>query len=115
MNDIDYEGLAAYLRDRWLVTQPYGWHRWSAVDIAAELFRDTAFTDIRLARWLQTPDGSMIMRVVENVLPFPYKQGTAVMAEAIKLAATRQTNRQVVVTLAVGAGLAVILLAASSN
>src|SRR6266704_1440006 len=97
MSEIDYSKLQAYLR-QWLRTQPYGCHRNGAHAIASQLINDAAFMDIRLARWLQSPDGSMIARTVVSVVPYPAGEAVSVMTEAIKIAAGRRTAKEVVAT-----------------
>jgi hypothetical protein len=98
--------LQAYLL-RWRAMNPHRWKEGAQV-VASNLMQDVAFTDINIARLLETP-GAMIAQVVQSVLPFPSNAEAAVMIEAIEIAAKRQTNSKVVGVLAVGVLLVIIL------
>ena len=104
MNDQEYAKLEIFLR-QWVRTHPL-WHQLSAEDIAAELAADVDWGMIRLASWMQTPDGALITHIVQRVLPYPYNYGADVLAEAVRIAATQRTERQRGLTLAGGIGLA---------
>jgi hypothetical protein len=93
---------------RWRAVNPYRWQQGAQV-VANDLMREAAFTDIKLAELLQSPDGATVAQVVQSVLPFPASAEAAVLIDAIKIAAKRQTSAQVVGTLAVGAVAALIL------
>ena len=100
--------LQIYLRN-WYSTHQYGWHFRGTEEIAKELLQDTAFTDIKLASWFGSPDGSTILQVIESVIPFPGNIEIKVMTDAVMIAAKKQTSSQVVGTLAIGIVAALIL------
>ncbi len=100
--------LQAYLW-QWKRLNPYRWRQGASV-VAHDLMQDVAFTDIKLASMLETSRGVTITQVVESVLPFPANAETAVMVEAIEIAAKKQSSGQVVGTLAIGVLVALILL-----
>jgi hypothetical protein len=108
VNETEVARLGSYLR-QWTQTHPY-WHQRSAEDIADELAADADFGTIRLAGWLQTPDGTLITRIVQDVLPYPYNYGADVLADAIQIAARQRTERQRGLTLLGGAGLAALVV-----
>jgi len=108
MKASEVDKLRAYLW-RWLASRPYGWNQRSAKDLAAEFLQDAAFTDIRLAGFLASPDGQVVTAVVKQVLPYPYNVGVPLLVEAIMLAAQEQTNRQIGTTL-LGAGAGALIL-----
>jgi hypothetical protein len=108
MNDHEYARLEAFLR-QWVQTHPL-WRQLSAEDIAAEFAAEVDFGTIRLAGWMQTPDGALITQIVERVLPFPYNYGVDVLAEAVSIAARQRTERQRGLTLVGGIGLAVAVV-----
>ncbi len=93
--------LQAYVKN-WSSTHPYGWHFRGAQEIAKELRLDAAFTDIRLAGWFESPDGSTIAQVIESAIPFPGNIEVTVMIDAVMIAAQRQTSSQAVGALAIG-------------
>jgi hypothetical protein len=99
--------LQAYLQ-RWRAVNPYRWQQGGQV-VANDLLQDVAFTDIKIAALLESPGGVTIARVVQSVLPFPANAEASVMVEAIEIAAKKQTNGQVVGTLAIGVLVAIIL------
>jgi hypothetical protein len=107
MNDTEYAKLEAVLR-HWVRTHPL-WRQLSAEDIAAELVTEVDWGTIRLAGWMQTPDGALITLIVERVLPYPYNYGADVLADAVCIAARQRTERQRGLTLAGGIGLAVVV------
>jgi hypothetical protein len=92
VNETEVARLRAFLRE-WTCTHP-SWHQRSAEHIAAELAADANFGTIRLAGWLQTPDGALIIQIVQSVLPYPYNYGADVLADAIQIAARQRTERQ---------------------
>lgn len=92
--------LTAYLQ-RWRARNPNRWRQGPQV-VATDLLQDTAFTDIKVAGFLETPDGAAIARVVQSALPFPASAEVGVMVEAIKIAAKKQTAGQVVGTVLIG-------------
>jgi hypothetical protein len=111
VNETEIARLQAFLR-QWTHVRP-AWHQRSAEDIAAELAADADFGTIRLAGWLQSPDGALIIQIVQSVLPYPYNYGADVLADAIQIAARQRTERQRTRTLVGGlavAALAVFLL-----
>jgi hypothetical protein len=93
---------------RWRALNPYRWRQGAQI-VANDLMQEAAFVDIKVAGFLEAPDGAAIAQVVQNVLPFPGDAEAAVMIEAIKIAAKEQTTRQVIGTVLVGA-LCVIIL-----
>ena len=104
MKDSEAVKLEAFLR-QWTRTHPF-WQRSSAEDIANDLAADADFGAIRLAVWLQTPEGALVTQVVHRVLPYPYNYGADVLAEAVQIAAAQRTERQRTWTLVGGIGLA---------
>jgi len=106
MNENEIARLQAYLR-QWVRSNPT-WHRWSGEEIAAELARDADFSTIRLAGWLQTPDGAVITQIVQSVLPYPYGYGAEVLADAVQIAARQCTRNERLQVMAVGVGIAVV-------
>lgn len=103
----DIAKLQAYLR-RYRVVNPQRWRQGAQV-VANDLANDAAFTDIKVAAFLESPDGKVIAQVVQSVLPFPGAIEAGVMIEAIEIASKRQTVGQRVGALLIGA-LAVLLL-----
>ncbi|MEV8515865.1 hypothetical protein [Dactylosporangium sp. NPDC051484] len=115
MRTVDYGPLASYL-DYWVRRQPFGWHHRGAQSIANEWINDLAFADIRLARWLATPEGGAITTVVRAVLlPYPTNHAASVLIEAINIAARQRTNKQIVLTGAGGLAAAIVVYMALSN
>ncbi len=108
MKQTDVVKLQMYLWN-WRATQPYRWQQ-GAQAVANDLLQDAAFTDIKVARLLETPGGGAIAQAVQSVLPFPGNAEAAVMIEAIKIAAKKQTSSQVVGALAIGVLVTVVLL-----
>lgn len=108
MNDREYAKLEAFLRQR-VRTYPL-WHQLSAEDLATQLAADVDFGTIRLAGWMQAPDGALITEAVERVLPYPYNYGADVLADAVSIAARQRTERQRGLTLVGGIGLAVAVV-----
>ncbi|KJF16956.1 hypothetical protein [Acidithrix ferrooxidans] len=106
--------LQTYLRN-WYSTHSYGWHLRGAQEIAKELLQDTAFTDIKLASWLESPEGSTIAQVVESVIPFPGNIEITVMTDAVMIAAKNETSGQVVGVLAIGIVAVLILWGLSGD
>jgi len=100
--------LEAFLR-QWTSTRPLWQHR-SAEDIAGDLATDVDFGTIRLAGWLQTPDGALIAQVVQRALPYPYNYGADVLANAVQIAAEQRTQRERTWTLVGGGGLAMLVV-----
>lgn len=100
MKPKEADRLAAYLQG-WRALNPNRWREGSQV-VATDLLQDTAFTDIKIAGFLETPDGAAIARVVQSALPFPASAEVGVMVEAIKIAAKKQTAGQVVGTVLIG-------------
>jgi hypothetical protein len=58
---------------------------------------------------LETPGGVTIAPLVESVLPFPANAESAVMIEAIEIAANKQTSRQAVGALAIEVLMVIVL------
>jgi hypothetical protein len=114
MDQFDHDGLLAYLR-RWIRTQPHGWQHRSVNDLADEFVRDAAFASIRLAGWLRSPDGRLVTAVVRSVLPAPYSQGVALLAQAITQAGRMRRNRQAEGLAVVGVAAVVALLIAGAR
>jgi hypothetical protein len=108
MNSVDVTRLEGFLR-QWTRTHPLWQHR-AAEDIAAELAADVDFGTIRLAGWLQSPDGALIAQTVQHVLPYPYNYGADLLADAVKIAAAQRTERQRGLTLVGGIGLAGLVM-----
>lgn len=108
MNETEVARLSAFLQ-QWTHTRP-AWHQRSAEDIAAELAADADFDTIRLAGWLQTPDGALIAQIVQSVLLYPYNYGADVLADAIQIAARQRTERQRGLTLVGGLALAALVV-----
>lgn len=108
MNEIEAAKLQAYLW-HWTRTRP-SWHQQSAQQIAAELARDVDFSNIRVATWLQSPDGGTIIQIVQNALPYPYNYGADVLADAIEIAARQRTEKERLYTLGGGTAVAVLLV-----
>jgi hypothetical protein len=113
MNPDDIARFAAYLR-QWTSSHP-GWQYQSVQEIATELARDADFETIKLAAWLRSPEGQLIERVVQGVLPYPYNYGADVPAEAVQIAARQRTTRQRLEVLAGGGVVAVLLVLAFRN
>jgi hypothetical protein len=114
MNDQQVAALGIYVHN-WGARQSYGWHGRTAQDIATELTRDAAFLDLRLAGWLESPDGSLIAQIVVRSLPFPARIGAQVLAEAIQIAAQQRTDRNRTITLLAGIGAALAVYVLLSN
>jgi hypothetical protein len=82
-----------------------GSERWTtdAVELAELLFAETEFRSLRLAQWLQTPEGQVVEVLVGELLPgLDYR----LVVEALRLAAQmqqRQETRQMAGLIAVGA------------
>ena len=91
MNDHEYARLEAFLR-QWVQTHPL-WRQLSAEDIAAEFAAEVDFGTIRLAGWMQTPDGALITQIVERVLPFPYQKRACLPARRWKESRDLETSR----------------------
>ena len=73
------------------------------------MMQHAAFTDIKVAGFLETTDGVAIAQIAERALPFPGGAEVAVMIDAIKIAANEQAAGQVGGALLVGV-LAVIIV-----
>jgi hypothetical protein len=101
--------LATFLRG-WGLGQQMMWQGYDARAIAEELVKEVSFADIRVAGFLQTPDGAVVAEIVERSLPFPVNWQVGVMVEAIIIAARQRTDRERLSTLAVGGGIALVLL-----
>jgi hypothetical protein len=108
MDQFKASQLRAYL-ERWIPTQPYGWHHQGAEAIAKQLLHDAAFTDLNLSRWFQSPDGVVVSQVVTSLLPFPDGVAAAVLIEAITIAAKKQGNDQGIQSSFIGLGVIVAL------
>jgi hypothetical protein len=120
MTDPTARALHAFLQ-RWLrehplwAYSPRGWYHQlrSVSDIASELLQDAEFGEVKLASWLQSPDGVLIQTVVGWVLPQPHGAEFKLMVAAISSAAqARQDNERGlagVLTLVAGAMLALLL------
>lgn len=111
MDQFKASQLRVYL-ERWIPTQPYGWHQQGAEAIAKELLDDAAFTDLKLFRWFQSPDGVVVSQVVTSLLPFPDGVAAAVLIEAITIAAKKQSNDQGIQSsfIALGVAFALVIL-----
>ena len=107
MDQSEAAKLRAYLQ-RWRLANPYRWQQGAQV-VANDLALDTAFTDIKLAGFLESPDGAVIAQVVQSILPFPGNLEATVMIDAIKVAASKRTSGQKLGVLLVGALVVVIL------
>jgi hypothetical protein len=92
----------------WRATHQQLWRQgvWA---VANDLIGNAAFMDIKFAGVLESPIGASITQLVESALPFPGSAETAVMVEAIEIAARKKSNDQVVGTLAVGVLIAVVI------
>lgn len=86
--------LHAFLT-RWLQEHP-GWAcqgpLWArqlrpASEVAADLLQDAEFREVRLAGWLQSPDGALVEMVVGSVLPWPQGLEFKLLTDAVLLAA----------------------------
>jgi hypothetical protein len=75
--------------------------------IADALSEDTGFATIRVAGFLQSPDGEALTKVVTAALPFPYSLQATVMVDAIKLAGQKRTNDQRLGTVVAGLAVAI--------
>jgi hypothetical protein len=82
-----------------------GSERWTTdpVELAELLLAETEFRSLRLAQWLQTPEGQVVEALVGQLLPgLDYR----LVVEALRLAAQmqhRQETRQVAGLITVGA------------
>jgi hypothetical protein len=85
--------LRVYL-EHWIPAQPFCWYRQGAEAIANQLLHDTAFLELALYRWFQSPDGHLISEVVTSLLPFPGDVAATVLIEAITIAAKKQGRDQ---------------------
>lgn len=108
MNQYEITELEVYLR-QWIAAHP-DQRRWSTDEIAAELAQDADFNLIKLAGWLQTPDGQIIEHAVGQVLPYPYNYGADVLVEAVKIAARQRTRKERLDALALGGGVALVIV-----
>jgi len=99
--------LQTYLQ-HYRTANPYRWRQGAQV-VSNDLMTDAAFTDIKLAEFLESPEGKVIAQVVQSVLPFPGDIEASVMIEAIETAAKRQTVGQRVGVLFIGV-LAVLVI-----
>jgi hypothetical protein len=87
----------------------------SSGEVAESLLAEVEFGELRLATWLQSPDGQLVRMVVEGMLPPLSRVEVDLMVEGVMAAAdAKQRNdqrRAAVVTCAValGLGLAIIL------
>lgn len=101
MDQAEAVKLQTYLQ-RWRLANPYRWQQGAQV-VASDLMKDAGFADIKLAGFLQRPDGKVIAQVVQSILPFPGNLEAGVMIEAIQIAATRRSDEQRVGVLFAGA------------
>jgi hypothetical protein len=108
VNNYEHAKLEAFLR-QWVHAHPH-WRQLSAEDLASELAAEVDWGTMRLAGWMETPDGAVITQVVEHVLPYPYNYGADVLAEAVRIAASQRTGRQVTLTIVGGLGLAAVVV-----
>jgi hypothetical protein len=106
--------LRAYVQ-RWAIAHSHDWHTLTAADVVAELEQDVAFRAISLGRGLLSPDGELIARIVLAALPFPVRAASEVLAEAIRIAATKRTETARAWTLVGGAVVAAAVYAVVSG
>jgi hypothetical protein len=114
MTSFDYAPLQTYLRN-WVARQPPGWQHRGAQDIADEWVDDLAFTSVRVARWLGTPEGEAITRVARAALPVPTNHAIGVIVEAIQIAGRQRTSKEIALTAVGGVAAAVLVYLALQN
>jgi hypothetical protein len=93
----------------WQNTHAYSCHFQDPQLLADELGKCVQFETIRIAGWLESPQGASIAQVVESAMPFPMNLEAQTMTAAIEIAARRRTSDQAVLTLVVGL-IAVLLI-----
>jgi hypothetical protein len=97
--------------------QPAMAYQTSAEDLAGQMFEMVGFRALRLGSLLNTPDGELISAAVELLTPPPHEVDAKLLAEALKIAATKQrtAEREKAVGIGVVAAIGAVLLSGSRS
>jgi hypothetical protein len=86
-------------------------------DLATELLETVGFRALNLGSWLNTPDGELITAAIGLLAPPPYDIDMRLLADALKIAATKQRTAQLdkAVGMGVVAAIGAVLLSGSRS
>ena len=89
----------------WAHVDPYGIGPLRSAEVLAEtLLAETEFAEVRLATWLESPDGQLIRTVVVGLLPSWQRLEVELLVEGVMAAAqARRRNQQGVAAVLTGA------------
>lgn len=106
--------LRSFLARRQAALSVYSWHLVvrpnftyplpTSEDLMREILADPEFAALRLADWLNSPDGEVIASAVAMVIPAPYSAEYRLAVDALTLVAREQQRlgRQKAAALALG-------------
>lgn len=97
--------------------QPAMAYQVSAEELAGQIFETVGFRALRLGSWLNTPDGELMAAAVELLTPPPYQVDAKLLADALKIAATKQRSAELEKAVGIGlvAAIGTVLLSGSRS